>query len=120
MARPIRVCRRLARIRAGVSVDEAYSRKLGSNRGRKLIVNGREYRCVAEAAKAITDALHQSIPRIRGAGIDRETGREITYRTSPHERISQEELDGAIQKIPPDYSISVQVAPGGVTLLAWR
>ena len=60
-------------------------------------------------SKAITMALHRTFPRLKGAGIDRETGREIYYSTHPRYRISPEELEKAISKVSQDYVVTIEI-----------
>ena len=62
-----------------------------------------------QTSKAITAALHKTIPRLMGAGLHRKTKEEITYHTQPHERISQEELLQAMQTVSDSYKIEVEV-----------
>ena len=60
-------------------------------------------------SKAITKALHKTFPRLKGAGIDPETGREIYCRTPPCYRISPEELEKVISKVSQDYVVTVEI-----------
>lgn len=60
---------------------------------------------------AIAEALHKTIPRMKGAGIDHDTGREITYHTPPKERIVDPKLlRKAIQTVNQDYCVMVDLA----------
>lgn len=54
-------------------------------------------------SKGIVEALHHTIPKIKGAGID------ISFHTPPKFRISPEALKEAKEKVTEDYSISVLV-----------
>ena len=56
---------------------------------------------------AIQKGLRESIPKIKGAGIDRNSGRQITYHTPIAERIDNETLAAAKRKITDSYSITV-------------
>lgn len=58
---------------------------------------------------AILKGLRETIPRVKGAGLDRNTGKEITYHTPPNERIDAEILSAAILKVNEDYSIQISV-----------
>lgn len=62
-----------------------------------------------QTREAITSALHQTIPRLKGLGINRKTGEEITNRTPPYKRILKEELENAMRKVGNDYAITVEV-----------
>ena len=62
-------------------------------------------------SQAISMALHKTFPRLKGAGIDRETGREITYHTPSYKRASPEELEKAINKVSKGYAITIEVEP---------
>lgn len=53
--------------------------------------------------KAIIEALHHTIPKIKGAGID------ISFHTPPKFRISTDALKEAKEKVTEDYFISVLV-----------
>ncbi len=59
---------------------------------------------------AITKALREAIPRVKGAGIDRDTGREVNYHTPPALRISQEKLAEARKKVTKSYVISLDLS----------
>lgn len=70
------------------------------------------YRAVEISDKtqaAILKGLWETIPRVKGAGLDRNTGKEITYHTPPKERIDAEILSAAIRKVNEDYSITISV-----------
>ena len=58
---------------------------------------------------AILKGLRETIPRIKGAGIDRDTGREITYNTPLNERIDADALIEARRKVNESYSIQIAV-----------
>ena len=58
---------------------------------------------------AILKGLRETIPRIKGAGIDRDTGREITYHTPLNERIDADALIEARRKVNESYSIQIAV-----------
>ena len=58
---------------------------------------------------AILKGLRQTIPRIKGAGIDRDTGVEITYYTPPSERIGEDALIEERRKVNERYSIEIAV-----------
>ena len=57
--------------------------------------------------EAIIKGLHETLPRLMGAGRNRETGHEITYHTPPSERISEKALAKAKSRITKDYSVSI-------------
>lgn len=58
---------------------------------------------------AILKGLRQTIPRLKGAGIDRDTGNEITYHTPPIKRIASDILNEARRVVNERYSIRIPV-----------
>jgi hypothetical protein len=64
---------------------------------------------------AILKGLHQTIPKIKGAGIDRDTGREIAFYTPPNERIGADALSEARRKVNKRYSIEITVREKSLT-----
>jgi hypothetical protein len=62
-------------------------------------------------SKAITMALRKTFPRLQGAGIDRETGKEIYFSTHPRHRISPGELEKAVSKVSKDYAVTIEIKP---------
>jgi hypothetical protein len=59
--------------------------------------------------RAITAALHKTIPRLMGAGVNRETGEEITYHSPPNKRISHDLLEQAKNNVSNSYEIEARV-----------
>jgi hypothetical protein len=58
---------------------------------------------------AILRGLRDTFPRLKGAGLDKETGMEITWHTPPALRIAASALRKAIIKVTEDYSITIKV-----------
>ena len=58
---------------------------------------------------AILKGLRETIPQLKGAGLDKETGREITWHTAPAERIAASALRKAMRKVTESYSITIKV-----------
>lgn len=67
---------------------------------------------ITEATEAaIAKALHQTIPRIRGCGVDPKTGQQIAFHTPVSERIVDQSLFLAAQRELglPTFSVSVLI-----------
>jgi len=62
-----------------------------------------------ETNKAIMQGLHETIPKLRGAGINKETGQEISIYTPPEMRISTDELKDAKKKVTKNYSVIIRL-----------
>jgi len=59
--------------------------------------------------KAILKGLRETFPRLRGAGLDRKTGKSIACYTPSSERIEAHLLEQARNKVSMDYSITVEL-----------
>lgn len=59
--------------------------------------------------RAILKGLRETFPRLKGAGIDRKTGKETFYSTPPIDRIEKEVLEQAKKKVTSQYIKSVQL-----------
>lgn len=59
--------------------------------------------------RAILKGLRETFPRVRGAGIDLLTGREIWASAPVEQRIERSVVEMAKKKVTRDYEISVQV-----------
>lgn len=63
----------------------------------------------AKTHAAILKGLKQTLSRFKGVGIDRDTGKRITYHSPLNERVDADSLTVAIRKIDKGYSIQVVV-----------
>jgi hypothetical protein len=59
--------------------------------------------------KAITTALHKTIPKLMGAGKNSNTGEEITFHTPPHRRIALDALEHAKNNVSATYEIEISI-----------
>jgi hypothetical protein len=66
----------------------------------------------ARTSQAISKALRETIPKVRGCGINRETGQLINFDTPPLERINPEVIEEARRKVTADYQITVRLEEG--------
>ena len=57
--------------------------------------------------RAIIKGLHDTVPKLEGAGLCRTTGRMITFWTPPRERISPEALGAAQARVTTGYSVTI-------------
>jgi len=58
---------------------------------------------------AIMSGLRKTFPRLKGAGLDKETGREITFHTHPADRVDAKILTLAKEKLTQNYSVTIDV-----------
>ena len=58
---------------------------------------------------AILKGLQETFPRLKGAGIDRQSGKQIRYDTPPIERIERAALEQAKRKVSKKYAIVVDL-----------
>ena len=63
----------------------------------------------AKTQKAILEGLRETVPRVKGAGLDRETGKSVSFHTPPAERIDPAVLRNAKATVTGSYSIIVEV-----------
>ena len=59
--------------------------------------------------KAILKGLRETVPRVKGAGLDRETGKSVSFHTPPAERIDPAVLRNAKATVTGSYLIIVEV-----------
>ena len=59
--------------------------------------------------KAILKGLRETVPRVKGAGLDRETGKSVSFHTPPAERIDPTVLRNAKATVTGSYLIIVDV-----------
>lgn len=58
---------------------------------------------------AILKGLHDTFPRLKAVGIDKETGEKININTPPENRIKKELLEQAKAKVGEKYSITIEL-----------
>ena len=59
--------------------------------------------------KAILKGLRETVPRVKGAGLDRETGKSVSFHTPPAERIDPAVLRNAKATVTGSYLIIIEV-----------
>jgi len=58
---------------------------------------------------AILNGLRKTFPRLKGAGLDKETRREITFHSPPETRVDAKTLTLAKEKVTQNYSVTINV-----------
>ncbi len=70
-----------------------------------------------EVREAIAKGLGEIFPRLKAAGIDRETGEEIAYFTPPKERVDHKILQNAIYRVNKEFSKVIFMGKSGARIV---